>query len=126
MWVTVIFAETIGSAMRDEREVRWESMKGRDCDEPALAMFRDSVGFEQWPVEKAVRQKRCPALFRLSFTQCSCNRGMHTASWGMTNHLHPCVRILQISISEYQCLHRNTINTTKVYAPAMIISIGGI
>ena len=67
MWTTVKFAETIGSAMRNEREVRWGSKKGWDCDEPALAMFRDSVGFEQWPVEKTVRQKRASGPVQIEF-----------------------------------------------------------
>ena len=67
MWAIVIFAETIGSVMRDEREIRWGSKKGRDCGEPALTMFRDSVGFEQWPVEKTVRQKRVCGPVQIEF-----------------------------------------------------------
>ena len=39
----------------------------RDCDEPALAMFRDSVRFVHEPVEKATRQKKvsCPVQIEL-------------------------------------------------------------
>ena len=51
--------------MRDERKVRWGSNKARDCDEPALAMFRDSAVFE--PAEKAVRQKRVSGPVEIEF-----------------------------------------------------------